>query len=1141
MLVAGQIGNGEWIDVLLEPDAVAPLETSLPAGFVKERLFPMHELVALEFGPDGKLYVTDKTGKLWSWVAPGPPQLVLSILTETTGERGLLGIASIPRSSRTDTFTSSTRRRRREAASLRFTIQNGVASPASELVLWTNTTPCDISHQSGALHFGTDGMLYVAAGDQYVSANAQDGANLNGKILRLAPDGSIPADNPFVGSSTIRPEIWALGLRNPFCFRVDAPTGRIWIADVGGNGADAWEELNLLARGANYGWPSQEGPVCHVSDCSPFTTSRWHYRHDDPRYTGGYPQAAIIGGPVYHGASFPLEYLGRLFVADFAVGWLSSLDLDVSGNVTAEHPFALAPEMAMLSDLDVGPDGALYLAIHYPGEVWRVRWVGSTNAPPLARPSATPATGPAPLSVQFTGSNSLDLDLGPQPLTYHWDFGDGATATVADPQHVYANRGRYDARLTVDDGAETSTASVFVWYGRRPPGDHELPSRRADALFGGRHDRVLGRGERRGGRRARRRRVQLARDPRARRPRTPVPRSAHRRDERFVRGARDWAMDRSTRISAWSSKCATPTASSRPSRTRSHRASRRSSCARTPGSRSRSTANRARHRSCTRASTSSSTRSSRPRRRRSAGSRTSSTSWSTGETNRTLTLTMPARGDRAKAIYRPEDRTTLSVVVPASDRNAEWRPLGGQSESNPFDVNSVCFGTDVFAIECGFEFALPVLRGALVGSRRTSSSRARAIGGVSRGAAPRVRRRRRAAVRRSESDRADARRSAPRLEHHLAPARVRRGRGLLHATSLPCSRRSSAAPIGTRGSTSVSCSTSRSVSPANGAAYATRAREHPPDSCSRGAPTPARRSCPSSKPAPTARAAAVRAGAGLFAPEPDDAPCVGPDTSAAARRESEVQADGTQTARPSSKAASPRRVRSHRHRAETCSSAGASARGNPRRTPAAPRAHGASIRVPLRSLPPHPPRVVPMLRAPSPFLPVAVLLGLALALAGLSTPVHALQECVFPPNPGPERVLGVDAVEHPLRLAATRSASGTKTRTASRSSRSTVRSPTPTWTRTDGSFRPASRSARPIRCAPRVRGIRVPPRARWARRARAPRPRSRRSWAPRVRRSQSRTAAAPRSRSAAGRCAISCCSCASRTTDRAVRTARYRR
>ncbi len=715
VLVAGQIGNGEWIDVLLEPDAVAPLETSLPAGFVKERLFPMHELVALEFGPDGKLYVTDKTGKLWSWVAPGPPQLVLSILTETTGERGLLGIAFDPAFlSNGYVYLFYTTPQARSRVS-RFTIQNGVASPASELVLWTNTTPCDISHQSGALHFGTDGMLYVAAGDQYVSANAQDGANLNGKILRLAPDGSIPADNPFVGSSTIRPEIWALGLRNPFRFRVDAPTGRIWIADVGGNGADAWEELNLLARGANYGWPSQEGPVCHVSDCSPYTTSRWHYRHDDPRYTGGYPQAAIIGGPVYHGASFPSEYLGRLFVADFAVGWLSSLDLDASGNVTAEHPFALAPEMATLSDLDVGPDGALYLAIHYPGEVWRVRWVGSTNAPPLARPSATPATGPAPLSVQFTGSNSLDLDLGPQPLTYHWDFGDGATATVADPQHVYANRGRYDARLTVDDGAETSTASVFVEVGGRPVITSFLPAAQTpysagdtiafSAAASDAEDGVLGGA-------AFSWRVILVHEGHEHPFLGPltgatsgsfvVPATGHGPEHTHFRVELE-VRDSDGLVTTESHALAPRVA---PLELRSNPLGITLALDGEPSTTPLvyESLDQFQHALVA------------PETATIGGQPYVFDHWSTGETNRTLTLTMPARGDRAKAIYRPEDRTTLSVVVPASDRNAEWRPLGGQSESNPFDVNSVCFGTDVFAIECGFEFALPVPRGALVES-----------------------------------------------------------------------------------------------------------------------------------------------------------------------------------------------------------------------------------------------------------------------------------------------------------------------------------------------------------------------------------------------------------------------------------------
>ncbi len=91
------------------------------------------------------------------------------------------------------------------------------------------------NHNGGALHFGLDGKLYIAVGDNAVSSNAQTLSNLKGKILRINSDGSIPPDNPFVGRPAPGEEIWALGLRNPFTFAVQPFTGRIFINDVGQN------------------------------------------------------------------------------------------------------------------------------------------------------------------------------------------------------------------------------------------------------------------------------------------------------------------------------------------------------------------------------------------------------------------------------------------------------------------------------------------------------------------------------------------------------------------------------------------------------------------------------------------------------------------------------------------------------------------------------------------------------------------------------------------------------------------------------------------------------------------------------------------------------------------------------------------
>src|SRR5262249_31661550 len=134
-------------------------------------------------------------------------------------------------------------------------------------------------HQGGAIHFGTDGKLYIAIGEQTAETPAQDLHSLLGKMLRIDADGRIPDDNPFVNQTEGKNRaIWARGLRNPFRFAVQPGTGRIWANDVGSN---KFEEVNEIVRGGNYGWPLSEGPTSDARFRGPL----WHY-----------PAASICGG-----------------------------------------------------------------------------------------------------------------------------------------------------------------------------------------------------------------------------------------------------------------------------------------------------------------------------------------------------------------------------------------------------------------------------------------------------------------------------------------------------------------------------------------------------------------------------------------------------------------------------------------------------------------------------------------------------------------------------------------------------------------------------------------------------------------------------------------------------------------------------
>ena len=232
----------------------------------------------------------------------------------------------------------------------RFTARGDVAAAASEVVLLegddqrTFGGKVPAGHQGGAIHFGGDGKLYIAIGEQTAGQPAQRLDTFQGKLLRIDPDGSIPADNPFFATAQGKYRaIWALGLRNPFTFAVQPGTGRILINDVGQN---AWEEVNEGFAGANYGWPAAEG-------------SGHDARFRCPIHS--YKVASVAGGafcPDSPGGPFPAKYRGKYFFMDFVQGWIKVLDPDRPHEVST-----FATGLNRPVDLAFAPDGALYVLV----------------------------------------------------------------------------------------------------------------------------------------------------------------------------------------------------------------------------------------------------------------------------------------------------------------------------------------------------------------------------------------------------------------------------------------------------------------------------------------------------------------------------------------------------------------------------------------------------------------------------------------------------------------------------------------------------------------------------------------------------------------------------------------------------------
>jgi len=290
-------------------------------------------------------YVAERAGRLLRVdAAAGTTSVALDLTGNTTqeAEGGLLGLAFHPGFAQNgylfvfytpDSSMPGTTIRTRLS---RFHTANGGATldPASERVLFDLYRETSV-HLGGAVHFGPDGMLYVGLGDGYVNpSDAQDLASLPGKILRLDVDAgspyAIPPDNPFVGVPGARGEIFALGFRNPYRWSIDS--GWLWVGDVG---ELSWEEVDLVVRGGNYGWPFREGSSCYQGNCATPGVI-------DPVYQ--YPHSAgcaIIGGFVYRGGTLPGIY-GRYVYGDLCSVRLDSLS-NSSGSFVSE-PLAPAPE-----------------------------------------------------------------------------------------------------------------------------------------------------------------------------------------------------------------------------------------------------------------------------------------------------------------------------------------------------------------------------------------------------------------------------------------------------------------------------------------------------------------------------------------------------------------------------------------------------------------------------------------------------------------------------------------------------------------------------------------------------------------------------------------------------------------------------
>lgn len=397
-------------------------------------------------------------------------------------------------------------------------------------------------HVGGDIDFDAQGNLYLSTGDdsnpfasdgytpiderairnpaydaQRSAGNTDD---LRGKILRIKvnADGtySVPDGNLFpAGTAKTRPEIYAMGFRNPFRMSVDKPTGTVYVGDYGPDagaadpkrGPAGQVEFTRVTKPGNYGWPYCTGDNDAYVDYD-FATETSGAAFDcaapkntSPRNTGltdlpaaqpawipydggsvpefGTGSESPMAGPVYRydatsasQVKFPQAYDGNFFAGEFGRRWIKRIEQTADGTGRTINAFPWKGTQVM--DMAFGPDGALYVLDYGTGyfngdansALYRIENATGGHSP-VAEAKADRTSGQAPLRAKFTAAAT---DADGDTLTYTWDFGDGTTSNQQNPAHTYRKNGTYTATVTAKDpGGRTGTASVYLTVGNTAP------------------------------------------------------------------------------------------------------------------------------------------------------------------------------------------------------------------------------------------------------------------------------------------------------------------------------------------------------------------------------------------------------------------------------------------------------------------------------------------------------------------------------------------------------------------------------------------------------------------------------------------------------------------------------------------------
>lgn len=386
-------------------------------------------------------------------------------------------------------------------------------------------------HFGGGMVFDADGNLFLAIGDNTGLGNAPPDAprkevydpqrtagntnDLRGSIIRIRPesDGTylIPKGNLYLeGTPKARPEIYIMGVRNPWRLSIDSKTGWLYWGEVG----PSTEEFNQARQAGNFGWPyfladneayldkDKSGAKFDSADLvnnspnnsgltdlqSPQPALVWYSRSQSDKFPiPGTGSLSAVGGPIYHVSNFdnpkrpfPKYYEGKWFVTDFVRGWMVVIEMDDDGNYKSMERFL--PEITLKGpiDMDFGPEGDLYVMeysrdpyVDNPPDAKLVRIkYNDGNRKPVVEASASRTAGSVPFSVQLSSVGTRDYDN--DPLNYTWKIesqaGSSQIFTEPNPIVILNKPGIYEATLTVVDSERgKDSKTVKLTAGNEPP------------------------------------------------------------------------------------------------------------------------------------------------------------------------------------------------------------------------------------------------------------------------------------------------------------------------------------------------------------------------------------------------------------------------------------------------------------------------------------------------------------------------------------------------------------------------------------------------------------------------------------------------------------------------------------------------